>query len=166
MSAALIGGAIAAILATLVSLPLRSPDDIIFNSATVTIGALAAGLTAGLVWRWLRAAEKRVVVFSGVWAVLFLVTAGMLFVGQTQLDRVVSYALPLAAIVFVVTAVFTIALAGNPMARRWLAAAAVAVSLGIGIGLAGQGDEESGRLELPPPSSGSSLIRAYNNLPT
>ena len=41
--AGLVAGSIAAITAALVSLPLRSPNDLIFNSATVAVGGLLAG---------------------------------------------------------------------------------------------------------------------------
>ena len=43
MYAAMIAGSIAAIVDALVSLPLRSPDDALFNSATVVVGALISG---------------------------------------------------------------------------------------------------------------------------
>ena len=42
----LLSGAIAAIVASLLSLPLHSPDDAFFNTASVTIGALLVGVSA------------------------------------------------------------------------------------------------------------------------
>ena len=53
MRAGITAGSISAVVAAIVSLPLRSPDDILMNSATVVIGALLAGLSAGIVWRFL-----------------------------------------------------------------------------------------------------------------
>jgi hypothetical protein len=43
----IIPAAIATIVAALVSLPLKSPDDAILNSGTVTTGGLIAGLAVG-----------------------------------------------------------------------------------------------------------------------
>ena len=40
-----------------------------------------------------------------------------------------------------------------PRLRWWQAGIAVAVALVIGVGLVNQTDQESGRLELPPPGS-------------
>ena len=45
----LLAGSATAVVATLVSLPLHSPTDTLFNSATVTLGALAAALAAGVI---------------------------------------------------------------------------------------------------------------------
>ena len=50
MRTGLIAGSIAAMVATLVSLPLRSPSDAILNSATVAVGVLTVGLVAGMAW--------------------------------------------------------------------------------------------------------------------
>ena len=48
--AGMAAGAVAAVVASLVSLPLRSPDDVFANTASVTVGALLAGLFAGYAW--------------------------------------------------------------------------------------------------------------------
>jgi hypothetical protein len=45
-------GAIAAIFAVLISLPLESPDDIIFNAASVGFASLIVGAMSGLLWHW------------------------------------------------------------------------------------------------------------------
>ena len=151
MVAGIIAGSISAILAALVSLPLRSPDDILLNSATVVIGSLAAGVAAGVLWRILAKHKKRPLVFAGLWTIGFGMTAIISLVGETQLEHFLAFVLPLAAIAFLVTGLLTILLDRTPVARQWwLTAVAVVIALAVGIPLAGQGDEESGRLELPP----------------
>ena len=48
MREALVSASIAAIVAAIVSLPLRSPDDALFNSATVATAVLVVGIAAVL----------------------------------------------------------------------------------------------------------------------
>ena len=106
--AGLVSGSTAAVVASLVSLPLRSPDDILFNSATVTVGALFAGLAAGALWRVL-SGRNRYTAFGVLWLVGFGLVAAAALLAQTKLDRVIPYALPLAAIAFPVIGVGTLA---------------------------------------------------------
>lgn len=54
-----IGGSIAAILATLVSLPLHSPVDNVFNSATVALASLFVGIGAGVFWNKLEDSQRQ-----------------------------------------------------------------------------------------------------------
>ncbi len=151
MIAGIIAGSISAIAAALVSLPLRSPDDALLNSATVALAALAAGLAAGLLWRVASNKRNGLLVFSGMWTAAFVVVAVISLAGETQLDHFLAFALPLAAIVFPMTGLLTVLLEGSRIADRWqLAVAAAVIALAVGIPLAGQGDQESGRLELPP----------------
>ncbi len=157
----IVAGSIAAVVASLVSLPLRSPDDALLNSATVTLAALATGVAAGLLWRVVSPKRNGLHIFTGLWAGAFGVVAVISVAGETQLNNFIGFALPLAAIVFPVTGVLTILLPRSPLAGRWQTAAVAAViALAVGIPLAGQGDQESGRLELPPrthhPDSGNS----------
>ena len=167
MTAGIIAGSISAVVAALVSLPLRSPDDILLNSVTVVAGALLAGVVAGIIWRILAGHPRRTLWFGVVWCIgqgdersgeCFGLTALFAVAGETQLDHFTTFVLPLEAIVFAITGLFTVTLAGTALVRRkWLPAAAVVVALAIGIGLAGQGDERSGELELPPRSGISTL---------
>lgn len=151
MIAGVIAGSISAIIAALVSLPLRSPDDILLNSATVAIGGLIAGVATGTLWRLLANSRNRPVSFAVLWGLAFALAALAALIGETQLDHFLAFALPLAAIVFPVTGLLTAVLACRPIfSRWWLAPAAVAIALAVGIPLAGQGDQESGRLDLPP----------------
>ena len=59
MGPALLAASIAAIVAALLSLPLRSPSDAVLNSATVVIGTLAVGVGAGLLWNSLGSSANR-----------------------------------------------------------------------------------------------------------
>ena len=151
MAASIVAGSIAAVVAALVSLPLRSPDDILLNSVTVVAGALLAGIAAGLIWRVLSRHRRRTLLFLLSGCLGFGLIALLAAAGETQLDHFAAFVLPLGAIVVSLTALLTLWLVGRPLpGPKWLPLAAVVIALAVGIGLAGQGDEESGKLELPP----------------
>ena len=155
MTPGLIAGAVAAVIAVLVSLPLRSPSDTLLNSGSVALAALLCGVAAGVVWLAWRNSPARPVRFLLTWSVVFLPVAALVIIyGRSQLDHFTAFAVPLALIIYIATGVLTVALPRYlPNLRWWYAAGAVAIALAVGFGLATQGDQESGRLELPPPGS-------------
>lgn len=141
----LLAGAAAAIMAALLSLPLHSPDDAIFNTATVTIGAIVAGLVAGA----LRSAlgQRN---FLIVWGAAFIAVLAGLALSESLFERMVSFGAPLAAVVFLVTGAAVIALQSASVPKMLLfAGAAAVIALALGLGLSGHGDGESGVLALP-----------------
>ena len=148
-------GSIAAIIAVLVSLPLRSPSDTLLNSASVTLAGLLSGALAGLIWVVLRRTRSRTVYFLVIWSAFFLpAAAAMVLYGRSQLDHFAAFAVPLALIIYLGTGALTVSIARYlPRIRWWGAGAAIAVAIVVGIGLVNQADQESGRLELPPPGS-------------
>ena len=154
MLAGLTAGAIAAIIAALVSLPLHSPVDSAFNSATVAVACLVLGLIAGVLWA--RMGERPLMAF-GILSVLFVVVLIVALVGNSLLDRFLSFVLPLAAIAFVICALLTPLLSSyfsKPDLgwKSWVpATVAVVAALVVGFALITQGDAESGELALPPP---------------
>lgn len=151
LRAGLIAGSAAAVCGSVLNLPLHSPSDTLMNSATVTAASLAGGVGAGLLWRVLGRTERRPVYFLGAMALAFALTAAAAAAGETELERSVSYMVPLAALSIAITAALTLLLVTSgrtlPMA---VTIASVLVALGVGAALAGMGDQESGRLELPP----------------
>jgi polyisoprenoid-binding protein YceI len=150
----LLAGGLAAIVASLVSLPLDSPDDLVFNTATVAIGAIAVGIFEGVLWQVLAPRPQGRQLYIGVSAGAFVVVAVGTVIGELLLEGTVRFALPLAALVFIITALLPPVLDSLQPARNLAlgaAAASLIAALAIGFGLAGIGDEESGRLELPDP---------------
>ena len=151
MSGGVTAGSVAAMVVALVSLPLRAPDDALFNSATVVVGTLVAGVVAGTLWHILAKKRSRLLLFTILWATGFVVAALLPVGGETQLDHFLAFVLPLSAIVFTLTGLLTAMLGRTGGSRRrWVAPVAIVLALALGIGLAGQGDEKSRRLELPP----------------
>ena len=150
MRTALISASIAAIVAAAVSLPLRSPDDAVLNSATVVIGSLLAGLCAGALWRTLGDRPYRWRAFAVSMAAGFTVIAAVSLVANTQVEHLVSFVIPLAAIVVVVTGGLLPLFGRVAVAQtQWIAPGAVVIALAVGFGLVGLGDADSGRLSLP-----------------
>ena len=157
MRAGLFAGAIAAIIAALVSLPLHSPVDSVFNSATVAVATLILGGISGLLWSRL---NERILWYVGVMAGLFVIALVVAFIGNSFLDRFISFVVPLAGIAVVVTAGLTPPLAAyfsRPDLgwKTWTPVVPLVVALVIGFGLITQGDAESGDLALPPPPTAS-----------
>jgi len=146
--AGMLAGAVGAIVAALVSLPLRSPDDLIANSASVAIVALLVGLAGGFLWRGLATragARKRMRTFAGVG---FAGAVAILLVLEVvALDRFVSFGVPLAAIIFAAVGYLTPVFAEMAL-PTWVPLVGVIAALAVGGGLASFGDAESGDLSL------------------
>jgi polyisoprenoid-binding protein YceI len=148
----LIAGAAAAIVAALVQLPLHSPDDAVFNSGTVAIAALVAGVYLGALWTFLSRAPNGLMMYLGAAVLTFAVVAVAAVAGESQLERSVSFIVPLAALVFAIATPLVVLFGMAPlprMAELGGAGAGVVSALAIGLGLAGMGDSESGELSLP-----------------
>ena len=154
-AAGLLAGSVAAIAAVAVSLPLESPIGAYFNSASVALGSLGLGLGTGLLWRVLSVCgQNRLLFFNVVMAALFIVVIAATLALDTYLERAVSFILPLAALSLGVTWSLTLVLVRMGRALPWrVAFATAAIALALGVALAGQGDQEDGRLELPPRNS-------------
>ena len=134
-----------------ISLPLKSPDDIIFNAASVGFGSLAVGVATGIVWHWsggARLTDRRYL--SGaiaVMAIALAIAAG----AQTQFDNAVQFTVPVAVITAVIAVIGTPVVAMNERIGIWTSGLLVIVAVALSLALAGQADQESGSLSLPPP---------------
>lgn len=148
MVATLIACAIGGVLAILLSLPLHSPDDVFFNSASVAIGAMCAGLGAGVLWRMFGQAPGRVRRFEITMAVMFALVAVLLLAGDSVLDRTASFGVPLAAVVLGTIAAGTPALATRRL-PSWAGVAALVPLLALGGALVQQRDARPVALALP-----------------
>ena len=151
----LFAGSVAALVGIILNLPLESPSDAFLNSASVAVASVAAGLGAGVLWRELgRYPRHRMTVFIVGLALVFALVTLAAVVGETYIERSITYIIPLSAAVLGVTFALTIALMRfRSTLPWWLAALTTAIALGVGLALAGQGDQKDGRLELPPRAS-------------
>jgi len=145
-----IAGSIAAVVVALVSLPLRSPADNVFNTATVGLASLFVGIAASLLWDELAGSQRRPLYHAGALAFGLTAVVVIAVLGEIWLNRSVSFIVPLAVIAFVVSGVLVPVLSGIRIATSsWAAPALLIVAAAIGIGLVGQGDVESGDFSLP-----------------
>ncbi len=155
----LFAGSIAGMVGIILNLPLESPSDAFLNSASVGVVSLAAGLGAGVLWRGLgRYPRHRMTIFIVSFGLIFALIILVAALGEAYIERSLTYIIPVSAAVLGVTCVLTIALMRLKSALPWwLASLTAAMALGVGLALAGQGDQEDGRLELPPRTSAVAL---------
>jgi hypothetical protein len=143
-----VAGAIAAIVAGLISLPLRSPDEVIANSLSVVLVSIVFGLLAGLLWRRLRATRNAEKVFA--WSMVggfFAVAAAIALADLFVLSNLVKYAARLALMIFI-TLGFFVPMLSRVTAPVWVAAIPIVIAIILGIGLFGRGNVVSGELSL------------------
>jgi hypothetical protein len=155
-----VAGAIAAIVAGLASLPLRSPDELLANSLTVVIVSLILGVLAGALWRKLRATNNAQKTFA--WSMVgafFAVAAAIALVDLFALSNTAKYAGPLAVIIFI-TLGFFVPMLSQVTAPVWIAAIPIVIALALGIGLFGQGNVASGDLSLDDIDTGTTQTTA------
>ena len=135
----------------LISLPLNSPDDILFNSASVGFMAIGFGAVSGIARH--RSDGNRFLYRRYVAASVGLSVAGLMvaLAAQTQFDNAVEFTVPLALISFVISVVGTPFTAQSSRIGNWPYGAHEVVAVVLNISLSGQGDQESGSLSLPPP---------------
>lgn len=159
MVAAMLASAAGAVIAIVLSLFLRSPDAIFANSVTVAIGAVAAGLGAGVLWRMLGQAPGQLRRFEVAIGTAFALIVVLLLASEQVLDRMTSFGLPLAAVVLGAVAV------GTPLlARRrlpgWSGGSAMVAVLGLGAALVSVRFEQRSALVLPPVTSAAAVDTA------
>ena len=141
----------AAVVAVLVSLPLHSPNDALFNTLFLAIGALLVGVAAGVLWVVLARGRNPRLRFLSLWVLAFGGAIGIAFALTTRLDRAVSFGVPISAIIFGIVGV-SVMLRDHlrPLSSWRVALVSVAVAGALGGALITQGDQESGELSLPP----------------
>lgn len=154
-AAGLLAGSVAAIAAVAISIPLESPSDAYFNSASVAMASVGLGLIAGLLWKILPSrGGHRLQYFNIIMGILLVFVVAAALGMETYLERSVSFVLPLAGLVLGVTWVLTLAIVRTGRALPWrVALVTAAIALALGFGLVGLGDQEDGRLDLPPRSA-------------
>ena len=163
MRAGLIAGSVAAVAAALVSLPLRSPNDLLFNSATVSVAAIALGIVAGAAWSRLADTTRPALYFSLLLAAALILFALASLLLDAFLERSFTFSVPPAATAVALVGVIVPLLDRRAVApNRWVALAVLgiarrqaSVSRARGTGRAGIlpcHSHHRRRLRRPPPS--------------
>lgn len=141
----------AAIIEILISLPLESPDDIIFNAVSVGLAAVGFGGLAGLLWHLSKSDLPVGRSYVAGSFVLIVAALAVAVAAGTQFEDALIFTVPLALISSIVPIVGTPIAAKSEKFRNWNYLSLVVVAVAMSIALAGQGDQESGSLSLPPP---------------
>lgn len=158
MFAGLTAGGIATILAALLSLPLVSPHDGLFNSASVALAGLGVSALAGIIGHFAGRREgiAGARLFALIWLSLAVGLTGVALYGMAAsgLENYGAFTLVLAA------ALFGGAGGGAVLLRRytpalpwWAALPVIILALTLGWAWRESGDQPGGGLELPPPAA-------------
>lgn len=164
--AGIVAGAIAALVGSLLTLILRSPDEIIANSLTVSVTALTLGALSGWLWRRIRLSPRPIRLFAwtmvgGFVVAMMAISFGHLFV----LDNLVNFATPIAALIFL-TLGFFIPILSNVTAPVWVGIVVVVAAIAASIFFFGKGNVASGDLSLDDLPTTTSSTTAVNQTDT
>lgn len=106
--AGLAAGAFAALFGAAVAIPLKSPDEVLANSVSVTLVALFIGLATGALWRRLRATNRAMTSYwlavGSAWLVAMIAVT---IVDQAVVRDLVPYATPVATVIFLSVGMLT-----------------------------------------------------------
>lgn len=146
--AGLAAGSVGAIAASLIALPIHTPDELVANSVTITIGALIIGALSGWLWRRIRASSNAYRTFALAMVGGFVITMlAAAIVDQTALNRLIPYAAAVSLVIFLSVGLLTPVFA-TAIAPAWAALIPVVLALIVGFGLFGRGTTTDGALEL------------------
>lgn len=141
-------GSVGAIAASLVALPIHTPDELIANSLTVTIAAIIIGGLSGLLWRRIRATRNAARTFAlSMVAAFFITMMAVAIIDQTTLDRFIPYAGAVSLVIFLSVGLLAPAFS-RAVVPAWVAFIPVLIALIVGFGLFGRGTSADGTLEL------------------
>jgi hypothetical protein len=131
----LAAGSVGAIAASLISLPVTSPNETIANPLTVTVVAMIIGALSGLVWRSVRATTNgaRNFVIAMV-AGLFVVLSTLAIIEWTAGGGWFTYAALIAGVVFLSVGLLTPVIS-RAVAPVWAAMIPVVLAVIVALGL-------------------------------
>ena len=158
--AGLAAGSVGAIAASLIALPIHTPDELVANSLTITIAALVIGALSGLLWRRIRATSNATRTFALTMVGAFIVTMmAVAIIDQTALDRFIPYAAAVSLVIFLSVGLLT-PVFSRAVVPAWVAVIPVVLALLVGLGLFGRGTSTSGDLSLDDLETPTSVAAA------
>lgn len=131
----LAAGGVAALFAAAVAIPLKSPDEVLANSVSITVVSLLIGLATGALWRRLRATSRATTSYwIAVGSAWFIAMIAVTIIDQAVVRDLVPYATPVATVIFL-----TVGLLTPPFSQlhvpAWTAAIPVVAAAALGLGL-------------------------------
>ena len=131
----LAAGSVGAIAASLISLPVTSPNDTVANPLTVTIVAMILGALSGMVWRRVRAttngARNFVIAMVGG---LLVVLSALAIIEWTAGGGWFTYTALITGVIFLSVILLTPAIS-RAVAPLWAALIPVALAVIVAVGL-------------------------------
>jgi polyisoprenoid-binding protein YceI len=127
---------------------------------------LVVGLAAGVLWGALETSARRLEIYGVLAVGAFVIAAVGGVAAEGLLEGSMEFIIPLAAIVFAISAPLPPILERLEFPRPWpgaVASVGTLAALAISVGLSGQGDAESGELSLPEPSPASTSAAALRS---
>jgi hypothetical protein len=133
--AGLAAGSVGAIAASLISLPVTSPNDTVANPLTVTVIAMIIGALSGMVWRRVRATPNgaRTFVIAMV-AALFVVLSTLAIIEWTAGGGWFTYAALVAGVIFLSVGLLTPVIS-RAVGPTWAALIPVFLAVVVALGL-------------------------------
>jgi len=131
--AGLVAGAVGAVAASLISIPLDSPNQTVANTASITVVALLIGGFSGFLWRRVRASQHGLRTYRV--SVALALVAALTALAITDLfgvDNVFSYAVAPALVIFVSIGLLTPTL-DELAIPQWIGWAIVVVALVVAV---------------------------------
>ncbi len=128
-------GSVGAIAASLISLPVDSPNDTVANPLTVTAVAMIIGALSGLVWRRLRATDKGTATFViAMVAGLLVVLSVLAIIEWTAGGGWFTYSALVTGVIFLSVILLTPPIS-RAVAPVWAAMIPVVLAIAVAIGL-------------------------------
>lgn len=128
-------GSVGAIAASLISLPVDSPNDTVANPLTVTVVAMIIGALSGLVWRRLRATDKGTATFViAMVAGLLVVLSVLAIIEWTAGGGWFTYSALVTGVIFLSVILLTPPIS-RAVAPVWAAMIPVVLAIAVAIGL-------------------------------
>ncbi len=133
--AGLAAGSVGAIAASLISLPVTSPNDTVANPLTVTVIAMIIGALSGMVWRRVRATPNgaRTFVIAMV-AALVVVLSTLAIIEWTAGGGWFTYTALVAGVIFLSVGLLT-PVVSRAVAPTWAALIPVFLAVVVALGL-------------------------------
>lgn len=133
--AGLAAGSVGAIAASLISLPVTSPNDTVANPLTVTVVAMIIGALSGIVWRRVRATANgaRTFVIAMV-AALLVVLSTLAIIEWTAGGGWFTYTALVAGVIFLSVGLLT-PVVSRAVAPTWAALIPVFLAVVVALGL-------------------------------
>jgi hypothetical protein len=150
-------GLVGASAVILLSLPLRSPHDALMNAGSIGVACIAVTILLAVASAKLERFENSDAWFGVICVSAFVFSGVSAMAVQTiaELERTLTFVLPLAAVQFGSIAVLAPVFRRVGVTSIYYSISLLVVTVGLGVAFASHGDQPSGQLSLPERTTAS-----------